>query len=96
MITIPELLDHINEHHPGTMSLVPFNGLIRRVRVRRNHDGIQYGLIIADIPVSVARNLQRPVDDRDLLVLIHVPREVANDSYRALESNIITPTIIVP
>lgn len=98
MVTIDELINHAAAKHPDMISLVNFTGLVRRARVRKrqvNVDGMftteKYGQVIADVPAVVAHNLQQPDDKRDLLVLIHIPREVADEAYSELTSPIISP-----
>lgn len=107
-ITVGHLIEYAVANHPDLVCTVNFTGLVRRAKVKRRRVdiggsravGLEYGQIIAEVPALVARNLQLPVDERDLMVLIHVPREVANEAYERLTSVIITPngnsSLIVP
>ena len=98
MVTLVDILNYAIEHQPTAVSVVPFTGLVRQAKVKRRKVTAysrevmaQYGRVVAEVPAFIARNLQRPVDERDLLVLIHVPREVADEAIRRSESGIALP-----
>lgn len=105
-LTIGHLIDYAVANYPDDISLINFTALVRRARVRNrqvNIDGqvtiAKYGQLIAEVPALVAANLQRPHDERDLLVLMHIPRAVADEAHAVLTSPLISPngtTIIQP
>lgn len=96
--TIGGLLDYAIINHSDLLSIVNFTGLVRRARVRQRQVLVngsttiaKYGQVIAEVPAIIAQNLQRPADERDLLILIHIPREVADEAYERLTSPIMSP-----
>jgi hypothetical protein len=105
-ISIDALINYAAANYPDLVSIVNFTGLVRRAKVKRRqievngtHQVVDYGQVIAEVPSFVARSLQRPHDERDLLVLIHIPREVADEAYQSLTSLIVSSngaSLIVP
>lgn len=88
------------EHAPESLHVVDFAGLVRRARVRKvavptppgmKVAKVERGEVLADVPAMVARALQAPQDERDMLVLIHVRREVV----QMAESGIVLPPRVV-
>lgn len=83
----------------GAMVVLPFTNLVKQVKVKRRQTKWatgettvdSYGRVIAEVPAHVARNLQRPSDERDLLILIHIPRSVADEAIEVAQSPIIRP-----
>lgn len=83
----------------GAMVVLPFTNLVKQSKVKRRQmmapgGGAvvtEYGRVIAEVPAQVARNLQRPGDERDLLILIHIPRSVADEAIEVAQSPIIRP-----
>ena len=96
--TISSLLNYCFANHPDLVSLINFTGLVRRAKVKQRQVDVQgttvvakYGQVIAEVPAAVAQSLQRPHDERDLLLLIHIPRELADEAYERLTSPIMSP-----
>lgn len=83
--------------HPESVRIVPFTALVRKVSVKTRRPNTpghrpgleQFGRLLADVPASVARNLQGPAEERDFMVLIHVSRVVADEAMDP-------PKIILP
>lgn len=80
---------------PNSVHLVDFTALIQRVRVRNRvieRPGFrptthEIGTVVADIPAVVARALQVPADERDVLMLVHLTR----DTYERSQAGVVIP-----
>lgn len=88
------------DHCPGAVHILDLAGLVKRARVRKvaveapgfKAAKIERGLIVAEVPAMVARSLQQPPEEQDLLLVIHIRREVVE---RAESPVLIPPGVIV-